>query len=44
MTRPEQMTIQEFQQKATIADAAIYGGLVAIGIAIGVWLVLRRGK
>ena len=40
MNRPEQMTIQEFQQTATVADAFLWGGAIAIGIAIGAIAVL----
>lgn len=41
MKRPEQMTIAQFQEQATLADGMLYGGLLAIGVAVGVFLALK---
>lgn len=42
MRHLEQMTIEEITTTATIADWALYGGLVAIGALIGIYLIRGR--
>lgn len=42
MRQPEQMTINEIVGGGfTLGDLAIYGGLIAVGAAIGMYLTLR---
>ena len=37
----EQMTINETLETATWADVALYGGLIAIGIVVGILLLAK---
>lgn len=45
MKQPEQLTINQITETATIADIALYGGLVAVGVVIGMgflfWIISR---
>lgn len=45
ITPPEQITIdQVVAQGATVADVAVYGGLVAIGFALCAYYFMRMKK
>lgn len=39
----EQMTMEEITRSATLADIALYGGLIAIGALAGIFLILKYG-
>lgn len=44
MRPPEQLTIQQLSETWTLADIALYGGLVAVGVGIGVYLAMKWGR
>ena len=42
MREPEQMTVNEvLSGNITLADLAIYGGLIGVGVVLAIWLLRK---
>lgn len=38
----EQITVSDVYDTITLADIALYGGILAIGALLGIWIITKR--